>query len=332
MPIDTSKLIAAINKGFKQPVAAPLSSGIRSDVRNVIPTGIEALDKHVLGIGGLPCGRLVELFADEGVGKTSLALQCIAGAQAAGAAVFLAETECGLESSRPAVFGVKFDDVILLNPGHWGEVMAQVGACLDAMPKNGKGLFVLDSVAATRSKEEAEQGLAEEGGFDRRPKAISDFMRKLGPVAMAKQVSFLFINQTRTKIGVMFGNNTTTPGGAAMKFHSSIRLCMYQGKSIKGAGDLHTGKYVSVQAVKNRFQPPWRKCKLKLDFAKGWDADWSSLNLAKELKLMKPREQSVQEAKRLLEKHGWNTGAAAATDGESQTEEASNLDEIEEID
>ncbi len=319
-PVNLDKILASINKGFKEPIAAPLSEGIRSDVKNVIPTGIPAIDNYVLGVGGLPCGRMTELFANEGVGKTSLALQAMASAQKQNSVVFLAETECALQSERPAVFGVDWNGVIKLEPGHWIEVMEQTQACLEAMPKTHTGLFVLDSVAATLDKDEAHGLVPKKEALGRRAAAISNFMRRLGPLAVDKQVAFLFINQVRANIGVFFGPDTTTPGGHAMKFHSSLRLCMYQGASIKGTRGQHLGKYCSVQAVKNKFVPPWRKAKLKLDFASGWDPEWATLNHAKELKFLPPRAKKVEEALELLELNGWDGSKASDLIVEEQDE------------
>lgn len=317
---DMTKVIAAMNKGRKAPIAAQLSAGIRSDITNVIPTGIDVLDNYVIGVGGLPCGRMVEIYSQEGVGKTSLALGIMAAAQRNNSLVFLAETECALEASRPATFGVDWDQVALLEPGHWGEVMDVAEAALMAMPKKETGLFVLDSVAATLSREEAEEGLTGKEGFDKRPKAIGAFVRRLSPLLAEKQVAVLFINQVRDNVGVMYGADLKTPGGHAIKFHSSMRLHMRNGKAIKGVGGVHLGKFVSIIAEKNKFRPPWRKAKLKLDFEKGWDDEWSTLTHAKEMKLVPPRSQDVSAARELLEQNNWTRSAGTQEAEDEQTE------------
>jgi len=298
-------VLAAINKGSKVPIARTLKHGVRSDITTVIPTGIESVDRWVLGCGGLPAGRVVELFADEGVGKTSLMLAALAGVQRMGGIGILAETEVALQSKRAEVFGVDLENLIILEPAHLTELMQQLERVLKALPKKTPSLFAWDSVAATPSREEYEEGIPEKQGMDRRARAISQGMRILGPLTAEKQCSQLWINQIRAKIGVMFGANTTTPGGYAPKFHASIRLCMYSGKSIKGPHGHHLGKILSVQAVKNKLVPPWRKAYLRLNFANGWDNDWAVLRHAKEMKLVPPRSRSVTDAREALEASQW---------------------------
>lgn len=285
---DFTKILASINKGLKTPIARRLSQGgLRSDVTHYISTGIDVVDRYVLGGKGLPCGRMVELFSGEGVGKTSLAIHLIAQAQRAGVIPILAETEIGLESERLKTFNVNWDEVILIEPGHTRAVAQQAAHVIERLPANTKSMFVWDSVAATMSKEEAEDGIGK--GFDKRAKDISQMMRVVGPLAAKRNTALVCVNQTRAAIGVMFGPDTVTPGGNAMKFHASIRLCMYQGTSIKSKTGRHTGKLCTIQAVKTRFSEPWRKAKLKLDYTTGWDNDWSTLYHAKEVKLVPPR-------------------------------------------
>lgn len=299
------RIVAAINKGYGSKVAAPLSRGIRSDIKEVIPTGLEVLDNYVLGIGGLPVGRMVELFSDEGVGKTSLLLQAIAGVQSINGVAILAETEIALEAKRAQVFGVNWDDVILLQPEHMTDLWIQAEWALKSLPGNCPALFGWDSVAATPSKEEVEQGLSEKEGYDKRAKSISRAMRVIAPLAARQRCAMLYINQIRAKIGVLFGPKTQTSGGYAMKFHSGIRLCLYPGKAIKGPGGQHLGKTVTIQAVKNKFTPPWRKGQFRLNYRTGWDNDWAVLRHAKELKLVKPRSQKIEPARAVLDACGW---------------------------
>ena len=299
------KIMAAINKSFSG-AATRLGDGARSDVRGVIPTGIDVLDKYVLGAGGFVEGRITELFSEEGAGKTSLALAAMAGCQRAGGLVIMAETEMALDSQRAKVFGVNIDDVILLQPDHIPMAGQQIEAALHGVPKGvGPILTVWDSVAATMSREEAENGLPDKDSFDKRGKDFSVMMRVLGPLLVKARTHLLAINQVRANVGVMFGDKWTTPCGKALKFHSSVRLQIFGGKAQKDASGQHEGKDVTVIAVKNKFTRPFRKCRLRLNYDTGWDNDWSTLNHAKELGVVDARSRDVVAARKALDAAQW---------------------------
>jgi len=302
------KIMAGIDKAFpKKKVAKMLKNGTLGDIRETIPTGIEVVDKYVLGIGGLPVGRIMELFAAEGVGKTSFMLQCLAATQRHGGVGILVETERALEAERAKTFGVDLDQLIILDEvRHLGDFYEQVEQAIRAVPKKVPTLLAWDSVAATMSKNEYDDGMDQKKDFDRRAKANSKGMRVLTPLLAEHQVSMLMVNQVRDVIGKMFGPDTSTPGGHAIKFHSSIRLCMYPGKSDKAKGGQHIGKTVTIQAVKNKLTPPWRKAKLKLNYAQGWNDEWSTLWHAKELKLVPARSRSHEAAVAALDAAGWD--------------------------
>ena len=323
-------ILAAIHKGFGKASAMRMAGGARSDLREVIPTGVDVLDHYVLGCGGLPVGRMIEVLSEEGAGKTSFLLSCLAGAQRAGGLAILSETEVSLDTRRGRVFGLDPERVVLLQPGHLDEAVQQMEAAMKAIPP-GVGPVVLgwDSVAATPSKEEVEEGLAEVSAFDKRAKAISQAVRVLCPLAAARRVCLVFINQIRDKIGVMFGNKTTTPGGHALKFHASTRIQLFSGKAQKDRAAQHVGKFVTFLTVKNKLAVPFRKAQVKLTYATGWDDHWATLNHAKALKLIDNRAQGEAawlEAREKLIAAGWGASMPPMADG-GEVPEAPEVDE-----
>ena len=308
-----AQVIAAINKGFKGG-ATRLAQGAKSDVREVIPTGLENLDKYVLGVGGLPVGRISELFSEEGAGKTTILLQAIASCQRMGGLAILTETETALDSQRAKVFGVDLDSVVLLQPDHIPEAGQQIELALQSIPKGvGPVLVGWDSVAATMSKQEAEEGLPDKESFDKRAKEFSAMMRVLGPLVAKSRCHLMLINQVRANIGVMFGDKFTTPCGKAIKFHASIRLQMYPGKAIKDAAGQHEGKDITIIAVKNKLTRPFRKTKIRLWYDRGFDNDWGVLNHAKDLGLIDARNRDVKGARTALDAADWYRTKGGAT-------------------
>lgn len=319
-----SAILGAINTGFKG-AATRLSEGSHADIKEAIPTGIEVLDRYVLGCGGWPVGRISEVFSEEGGGKTSLILAGLAGAQRAGGVAIMVETENALDSKRAAVFGVKLEDVIVLQPDHLGQVGQQVALTLKSIPPGAGPVFIgWDSVAATQSKEEAEQGLSDKESFDKRAKEISKALRVIAPLVPRARAHLALVNQVRANIGVLFGDKWTTPGGKAIKFHASVRLQILGGKAIKDAAGQHTGKDITVIAVKNKIVRPWRKARVRLDYDNGWDDGWSTLNHAKELGVIGARDRSVEAARAALATVQWykSTSAPVARPGEDGAEDA----------
>jgi recombination protein RecA len=164
-----------------------------------------------------------------------------------------------------------------------------------------------DSIAATPTRAELKEGLIGGEAMGYRARTLSRALRSLTALAARKQTAILLVNQTRTKIGVMFGDPITTPGGDAVKFAASVRLRLYAGKAVKDAAT-HIGREITVKAAKNKLAPPFRKALVRFDFARGWDDDWSTLNYAKELGLVPERargEKSLAEARAALDGCGW---------------------------
>lgn len=219
----------------------------------VIPTGSIALDL-ALGVGGVPRGRIVEIYGPEASGKTTLALSIIAEAQKKGGQCAFVDAEHGLDPLRAEVIGVDLDNLLMSQPDT-GEQALEITETL--IRSGAIDVIVVDSVAALvpRAELEGEMGDAVMG---LQARLMSQALRKLtGAISKSKTV-LVFTNQLRQKIGVMFGNPETTPGGLALKFYCSVRLDIRRIESIKGDNDLVIGTRVRVRVVKNKVAPPLR--------------------------------------------------------------------------
>jgi recombination protein RecA len=300
------QIIKAIREKFGEGSALRLSDGPASEVREYIPTGIYAVDRYVLAIGGLPVGRIVELYGEEGTGKTTLALSAAASVQREGGLAIWAETEEAFNSERAATLGVDEEQLLILQPGTIEQTGQATELALNTVPAGiGPILFVWDSIAATPTAREIEDGLEGTDRIGERAKALSKICRSLNRLAVEKRACLLFVNQVREKIGVMFGDKYTTPGGQAVKFHSSVRLQLFGGKSVKD-GDEHTGKTITILAAKNRLAPPWRKVQARLDYATGWDNQWTTINHAKDRGLIpESARNSVKTFAEAVAALGW---------------------------
>jgi len=300
------KILEKLHAGFGESSAVMLGGGTsRSEVTEVIPTGIEVFDKHVLGCGGLAVGKLHELAGDEGAGKSALTYQCLAATQRMGGIALLVETEEALSTERAQTFGVDLDQLVVIQPDYMEMGLSQMEASLQAIQAGtGPVLLAWDSIAATPTKKEFEEGMDVGAEMGERARILSRACRILLPLAQRKRTALLFVNQIRQKIGVMYGDPTTTPGGNAVKFHASFRAHVSSGKAIKDSEE-HTGKYVNLRAKKNRFAEPHRGAALRLDFKTGWNDAWSTLDFAKERGVVKDNargDKALAEARSAL---GW---------------------------
>ena len=221
----------------------------------VIPTGSLALDV-ALGVGGLPKGRIIEIYGPESSGKTTISLSCIAQAQKMGEKVLFVDAEHALDPTWAAKLGVNVDDLIVSQPDN-GEQALEI---TDMFVASGAvGLIVVDSVAALvpRAEIEGEMGDSHVG---LQARLMSQALRKLTSAAAKTGTTIIFINQLREKIGVFFGNPETTTGGKALKFYASVRIDVRKGETIKGvgAGAAPVGHKMKVKTVKNKVAPPFK--------------------------------------------------------------------------
>lgn len=286
----------------------PMSGGSESDVDEVIPSGLEVLDRHVLGCGGWPVKRVVELFSDPSAGKTSIVFAALASTQRLGGAAILIETEDALQVQRATVFGVDLEDVLLYEPATFEEVIEGMRSGLARIPEGlGPNLMAWDSIAMSTLSDVMERGL-ESKSIGKKAALMAQHFPAIVKLAKQHRTAVLLVNQSRTKIGLVFGNPTTTPGGETHKFAASVRLQMWAGSKVKD-GDTATGFDTTISAVKNKVAIPHKKAKLRLMYETGWDDRWTTVNHAKDLKLIEARarltDDTHQEARRAL---GWSEG------------------------
>ncbi|MEK3779693.1 recombinase RecA [Paenibacillus sp. FSL R5-0810] len=291
----------------------------------IVPSGSLALD-IALGTGGLPRGRIIEVYGPESSGKTTVALHAIAEVQKAGGQAAFIDAEHALDPSYASKLGVNIDELLLSQPDT-GEQALEIA---EALVRSGAvDIIVIDSVAALVPKAEIEGDMGD-SHVGLQARLMSQALRKLSGAINKSKTIAIFINQLREKVGVMFGNPETTPGGRALKFYSTVRLDVRRVESIKMGNDV-VGNRTRIKVVKNKVAPPFKQAELDIMYGEGISREGSLIDIGTELDIVDKSGawysfggdrlgQGRENAKQFLKEH-----PEVANVIENKIREASNL-------
>lgn len=275
--------ISQIQKDFGDAAIMRLGDSQRMDVES-IPTGNLLIDR-ALGVGGFPRGRIVEIFGPESSGKTTLTLTLIAQAQKAGGLAAFVDVEHALDPQYAKRLGVNLEELLVSQPSSGEEALRIVETLVRS---NALDVIVLDSVAALVTKQELD-GEIGDSTVGAQARLMSAAMRKLTAMISKARSICVFTNQIREKIGVMFGNPETTPGGRALKFYSSVRVDIRRIGSIKAASGEVTGNRTKIKIVKNKVAPPYTEAEFDIMYNEGISSVGSLIDLAIDYEILQKR-------------------------------------------
>ncbi len=272
--------VKEIREKYGEGAIMKLGDARKVDV-DVIPTGSLALDM-ALGVGGVPRGRVIEIFGPESSGKTTLALHIMAEAQKRGGLAAFVDAEHALDPDYAKRLGVKVNELLISQPDT-GEQALEI---VDSLVRSGSvDAIVIDSVAALTPQAEIEGEMGQQH-IGLQARLMSHALRKLTAVVSKSKTSIIFINQIRMQIGIMFGNPETTPGGRALKFYSSVRIDLRRAAQIK-KGEEIVGNRVNAKVVKNKVAAPFRRAEFDIFYNEGISKDAELLTLGEKYGVVK---------------------------------------------